>query len=504
MVFIFLAIVFVLLQITFRKKFLISYLSPLYTPTLLKSSAYFTKIAHKKIQAPFLLPRFKVSPDMFSCHLPFPNFYTIMDKNTTDFLQGGFMNYQSQLDFFIKILKSFNLPCHLISYPFDDVPDMDLGIRRLIDPDREYQSYLDLSLSSYPGNKLYYALDEYGCNYIFLQLPDTNPVSYLFIGPYLTTPFETTELYQYADKFSVPPGLIKQVEHYYRFLPLITDTSSLRNIIISFAEHIWGSVDNFTIEFLENSRFAKTNVPRGLDLYEENDFPTFSVKRIEERYEQESQFILAVSQGKFIKAEKFLVPYAFTNLEQRTAESLRNEKNYTIILNTLLRKAAELGSVHPYHIDAISSRFARRIETVTSIKEVELLQREMVHKYCLLVKNHSMKGYSLLVRKILTLVDTDITADLTLNTLANELNVNSSYLSTLFKKETGSTLTEYVNRKRIEHAILLLNSTNMQIQMIAQHCGIADVNYFTKLFKKQIGKTPKEYRESLYPLSHKK
>ena len=123
--------------------------------------------------------------------------------------------------------------------------------------------------------------------------------------------------------------------------------------------------------------------------------------------------------------------------------------------------------------------------------------KEMVRKYCLLVKNHSMKGYSLLIRKVLTQIDYDLTADLGLKNLATQLNVNSSYLSTLFKKETGSTLTEYVNQKRIEHAVFLLNSSSLQIQMIAQYSGIPDVNYFTKTFKKIIGITPKEYRDKI-------
>ena len=108
-----------------------------------------------------------------------------------------------------------------------------------------------------------------------------------------------------------------------------------------------------------------------------------------------------------------------------------------------------------------------------------------------------MKGYSLLVQKVVTQIDYDLTADLGLKAISSLLNVNSSYLSTLFKKETGTTLTEYVNRKRIEHALFLLNSTNMQIQVIAQYCGIPDVNYFTKIFKKIIGQTPKDYREQI-------
>ena len=70
-------------------------------------------------------------------------------------------------------------------------------------------------------------------------------------------------------------------------------------------------------------------------------------------------------------------------------------------------------------------------------------------------------------------------------------------LSTLFKKEMGMRLTDYVNKKRIEHAVFLLNSTSMQIQNIAQYCGIPDVNYFTRILKKYMEKTPTEYRQEL-------
>lgn len=125
------------------------------------------------------------------------------------------------------------------------------------------------------------------------------------------------------------------------------------------------------------------------------------------------------------------------------------------------------------------------------------MQNQMIHKYCLLVHNHSLKGYSLLVQKVMIQIDLDISADLSLKALAKLLNVNASYLSTLFKKETGSTLTNYVNQKRIDHAILLLNSTSMQIQLIAHHCGFSDLNYFTRTFKKNIGKTPQEYKKLL-------
>ena len=116
---------------------------------------------------------------------------------------------------------------------------------------------------------------------------------------------------------------------------------------------------------------------------------------------------------------------------------------------------------------------------------------------CLLVKKHSSNNYSLPVQRVITYIDTDLTADLSLKALSDSLNINPSYLSTLFKKEMGMTLTNYVNKKRIEHAVYLLSSTDMQIQNIAQYCGIPDVNYFTKIFKKVMNKTPSEFKEEI-------
>lgn len=187
----------------------------------------------------------------------------------------------------------------------------------------------------------------------------------------------------------------------------------------------------------------------------------------------------------------------FRSAEQRLADPVRNAKNYAIILNTLLRKATEEGGVHPIHIDKISSTFAKKIELQTSEKGISQLFKEMVRKYALTVKNHSLKGYSKMVRRVMIQVDTDLASDLSLSSQAILLNVNPNYLSTVFKKETGHTLTEYVTGKRIEHAVFLLNSTNMQIQTIAQYCGIPDICYFTKTFKKYIGKSPTEYRNEI-------
>jgi len=220
------------------------------------------------------------------------------------------------------------------------------------------------------------------------------------------------------------------------------------------------------------------------------------VKKIERAYQAENQFLEAVAQGRIHRAGMMLSNFSRDALEKRTAP-LRNIKNYSIILNTLMRKAVETGGVHPVHIDRLSSEFALSIENTSSPEEFMELWQEMARKYCLLVRSHNSTNYSQLVQHIIARVDFDLSADLSLKSHAEALNVNASYLSSLFKKETGSTLTDYVNRKRVEHAIYLLSTTDLPISVIGQRCGIQDDNYFTKIFRKYTTMSPRQYRLQL-------
>lgn len=102
--------------------------------------------------------------------------------------------------------------------------------------------------------------------------------------------------------------------------------------------------------------------------------------------------------------------------------------------------------------------------------------------------------YSPIIEKATKKIADDLSGELSLKSMARLGNVSPSYFSSLFKKETGLTLTDYVNGKRIEHARLLLATTQLQVQTIAQQCGIFDLHYFCRLFKKETGLTPTRYR----------
>ena len=125
---------------------------------------------------------------------------------------------------------------------------------------------------------------------------------------------------------------------------------------------------------------------------------------LSERYAVENEIIQAISKVELHTAQMLVSKFEKMQIvENRSANPLRNRKNYTIIFNTLFRKAAKLGKVHPVHIDRLSSSIAYKIEACQTMEELDQLRTEMTRKYCLLVRNHSMQNYSQLLQQTLTI-----------------------------------------------------------------------------------------------------
>lgn len=92
-------------------------------------------------------------------------------------------------------------------------------------------------------------------------------------------------------------------------------------------------------------------------------------------------------------------------------------------------------------------------------------------------------------------ISQNLHTDLSLTSLADSVHLSSSYLSRLFKKETGVTVTDYITAERMEKARQLLEQTDQSIESITQQVGYPTHHYFTKRFKQRFGVTPKEYRQ---------
>lgn len=85
--------------------------------------------------------------------------------------------------------------------------------------------------------------------------------------------------------------------------------------------------------------------------------------------------------------------------------------------------------------------------------------------------------------------------DLSIKVLADHVGLSPTYLSTLFKKETGSTIGQYLMDVRMDRAKQLMKDPSRKLYEIAEAVGYEDVGYFTRVFKRSFGQTPSEYRK---------
>ena len=184
-------------------------------------------------------------------------------------------------------------------------------------------------------------------------------------------------------------------------------------------------------------------------------------------------------------------PWGGTNRE------MRRSKVDSIITNTICREAMRRALVSPYHLEEVFEGMNTRIEQAVSGAEIQEIGSAMIRKYTLLLRNHSVKGYSSMIRRAVTYIEMNLIENLSLGEVAGAVGVSPEYLSSRFKKETGQTFIKYINDKRIQKALVYLGTTSWSIAEISEKIGILDVNYFSRIFKKKQGMTPSAYRQML-------
>lgn len=406
------------------------------------------------------------------------------------------MRYERELRFLQAAFGKCHLQTLLLN-PLEPLDTrMDMGLYAFIaGMEIAGRNFYDF-VSPVHANTIYEVTDSFLCCYIFFLLPEEEEII-LFIGPYLEERVTHGQVADCAGRMGIAPQRIQELENYYGGLPVLPEDDSLFAMLDTFGELIWRGSGNFTVVNLNQEQLGTVTPLTAEKIHDAPNQAVWNIQAMERRYAYENELMQAVSRGQVHKTKRLLAGLSALPLEKRLADTLRNAKNYCIIMNTLLRKAAEDGGVHPVFLDSVSSDFAKKIEMLKISSDAPALMQEMFRFYCRLVNKHSIRKYSPPVQKAITCIDSDLTADLSLRALAAMQNVSAGYLSALFRQETGETLTEHVNQKRIRHAMQLLETTDLQIQTVAQHCGIVDVHYFSKLFKRYVGKSPTEYRTSV-------
>lgn len=399
---------------------------------------------------------------------------------------------QKTLLFFVKsLLENNRIPVRFIPPTCEDLAQVDCGLRVTILQNYKPEATLSF-LNTLKENTIYHLKDTFQCSYSILRLPNSDML--MVSGPVLFEEMRASRLNDIASRLQLPQELYTVLQGYYLRLASLSTPAIYYSIFLTLGNYLFGE-DQYETVYQDLNDMDKWYESYAYQ-YQSAGNSMMNIEMIEMRYALEAQLLNAVFVGNEAKSMALVSKLSSLTLPHRMSDELRDYKDYTIAFNTLFRKKAEEAGVHPIHIDLCSNQHIQLIEQVTTKEQCHTVWSRIVLNYCRLIRKHTLKDYSLLTQKIITYINSDLTADLSLKAMSDWLNVNASYLSTLFKKEVGIPLTDFVNRQRIEQAKKLLIVTELPMKIIAQQCGIPDIYYFSRLFKKRTGVTPKLYREN--------
>lgn len=395
-----------------------------------------------------------------------------------------------ELSRFIEALfVSCGIPACAVALPCGDFNWMDQGLRRDILGNTALTEQMnELAAALEPGT-VYHFRDSFLLRYAGALLPDGRLG---FVGPVLFEEMTAQRFEEQFRKLALPERAREPLRNYYRGVCQLPTEGIFDRLLDAVADAVYGPGNYRSVrgeaELIDEWRelCGGISVP---------DRPVISTRHIQERYAVENAMLNAVAAGAEEAALKHFTRLLDIGVPKRLDNELRDAKDLVIAMNTLLRKTAEQAGVHPAQIDSRSNNNVVRVEQAVSVHQCEALGRRIVAGYCEIVREVGVRTKSLPIRMVISRVNGDLTADLSLKTLAQELNVSASYLSTLFRREIGMPLTEYVNACRITQAKRLLLASELPIKDIALRCGLSDMYYFSRLFKRMTGTTPRAFRD---------
>jgi len=352
-------------------------------------------------------------------------------------------------------------------------------------------SYIHDFLKDKQPHKILHYTDNFELSYLsigyFEQLQYKGTI---ILGPFLSSIPNDVLISKVIEKNNLSLPYKLQLQEYYNTLQ-IYDYINIKNVSALMINLSSNPFISGNILYSDNKTHNNTTENNS---FNDEDFNS----EIELRYRLEKEILNAVEKGLKEEALKLEKSFYFEASYRVPNNPLRANKNVAFSFNTLLRTACERGGVSPIYISNLSDKFAILIENISTMAQFETIATKMISEYCDLVNKYSTAGYSSIIKKAIDYINLNFENKISLNVIADKINISQSHLSRQFKKETNTTVTEFINNKRINEAKYLIKQNNKSITEIALTVGFENHNYFCKVFKEVTSLTPMEYLKKSY------
>lgn len=214
-------------------------------------------------------------------------------------------------------------------------------------------------------------------------------------------------------------------------------------------------------------------------------------------YNPELEFYSVIKFGDVKKTEE-LCEESFSGkkgLGILSENSLQNLKYHFVITVALIARYCIEGGMDVSTSYALSDFYIQKADDCGRAEELDRLHREVALDYARRMKKlRKDKICSIHVVRCIDYMHDHLHSKITVEELAESVNLNPSYLSRLFKQETGVSISEYIQQLKIEAAQNMLMYSEFTPARIATILAFPDQSYFIRVFRKHTGVTPRKYQ----------
>lgn len=218
-------------------------------------------------------------------------------------------------------------------------------------------------------------------------------------------------------------------------------------------------------------------------------------------FEREMAFYESVRSGNLETVKALFTPLGGEGFGTLSQNPLRNLKYHLVVSIAMVTRFCINGGMQPEEAYNMSDMFIQKTDRCHSIEEIHEVHYAMTVAYTKRMRQlQTGRQYSRTVLLILDYISDHLHERIHTEDIAAAVSRTVPYISRLFSKETGYTINAYITSKKIETAANMLQFSDYSSLEISNFLSFSSQSYFIRQFKKQIGMTPRAYRERYYSI----
>lgn len=332
----------------------------------------------------------------------------------------------------------------------------------------------------------YLYVDEYQVCFACIKEDD----SFYMFGPMCIRMLDHMERHRFFSQYGVKEDQEKTLPRF--FLTQILDTVNLATLMLSGKEYI-------DEELLYGNYLISDTKKK-----EKQEQILFDLRKEEEdlhhhTYLEERELLDCVREGRVQDALRHTRNLDM-DLGKLSSQELNHWRNVMIVGITLCTRAAIEGGLTPAVAYRLSDFYIQKGDSCKNIAQMMEYRNQAIEDLAIRVaRNQEKRSRYNYVERCKDYIEQNYRKKIYLDDLAESLKLNESYLSRLFRKETGTTMQEYIVKVRVEHTANLLIYSEESLATIAEYVGFPSQSYMGKMFKKYKGMSPRAFREKNKP-----